>query len=127
MKNIKSHPHKRHEVIQPLDTSYRLIPLTQNQTAIVDVSDYEYLNQWNWHAQYSKAVKGFYAVRWMEGGGTLQMSRAILGLQYGNPTEADHRSGNTLDNRRDNLRPTASFGSDKPWPTCPPFSGLNHH
>lgn len=34
---------KRHEVIQPIDTEYRLIPLTQGQVAVVDAADYEWL------------------------------------------------------------------------------------
>jgi hypothetical protein len=34
---------KRHSVVQPLDTSYRLIPLTQGQNAIVDAADFEEL------------------------------------------------------------------------------------
>lgn len=39
---------KRHEVVQPLNESYRLIPLTQGQNAIVDVNDFGRLSKWNW-------------------------------------------------------------------------------
>ena len=52
---------KRHAVTQPLDQSYRLIPLTQGQNAIVDVEDFEWLDQWNWCAQWTG--RHFYAVR----------------------------------------------------------------
>ena len=38
---------KRHDVVQPLDTSYRYIALTNHQNAIVDETDYEWLRQWN--------------------------------------------------------------------------------
>jgi hypothetical protein len=32
---------KRHAVTQPLESSYRLLPLTRGQNAIVDAADYE--------------------------------------------------------------------------------------
>jgi hypothetical protein len=32
------------------------------------------------------------------------MHREILGLEHGDPTEVDHRNGDPLDNRRQNLR-----------------------
>ena len=34
---------KRHEVVQPQDPSYRLIPLIQGQNAFIDVEDLELL------------------------------------------------------------------------------------
>ncbi len=52
---------KRHAVTQPLDPSYRLIPLTQHQNAIVDTADFDWLSQWNWHA--NLCDKGFYVRR----------------------------------------------------------------
>lgn len=35
---------------------------------------------------------------------TLLMHREILGLAFGDPAQGDHRNGDRLDNRRDNLR-----------------------
>lgn len=87
---------KRHLVTQPLDESYRLIPLTQGQNAIVDVSDYDWLNQWNWFAHWSKPTQSFYAVRYEF------MARAVLGCL--DEELPDHVNHITLDNRRDNLR-----------------------
>ena len=92
---------KRHAVVQPSDPSYRLIPLTQGQNAIVDSEDLEWLSQWNWHALWCPDTKSFYAKR-VVGRGTLGMHSAILRCS---PTEqGDHINHDTLDNRKQNLR-----------------------
>jgi hypothetical protein len=101
---------KRHSVSQPLDASYRLIPLTQNQNAKVDAADYEWLNQWNWCADWNPCIKGFYALR-VEKEKTITMHRFILDCKKGE--EADHRNHDTLDNRRENLRRSSS--SQNKW------------
>jgi hypothetical protein len=85
----------RHEVIQPLDQPFRYIPLTQGQNAIVDAADYDWLNQWNWFAVWAPNTKSFYAKRQPN----IPMQRVIMGGL------ADHKSHDTLDNRRQNLRP----------------------
>ena len=90
---------KRHEVVQPLDTSYRLISLTQGQNAIVDTADFEWLNQWNWIAVWSEDSKTFYAARSTP---SIKMHREILGCS--SKEQGDHKNGNGLDNRRENLR-----------------------
>lgn len=88
---------KRHAVTQPLDQSYRLIPLTQEKNAVVDVKDFEWLSQWNWHAYWDSHTKGFYAGR-RGVGKPIRMHAFILGCK------CDHKNHDTLDNRRDNLR-----------------------
>lgn len=96
----------RHEVTQPLDPLYRYIPLTQNQNAIVDTEDCEWLNQWNWHAHWSECTKSFYALRTVHyKDGTCEqfrMHRVIM--ECGPEEETDHKNHDTLDNRRLNLR-----------------------
>ena len=98
---------RRHEVVQPQDQSIRLIPLTQGQNAVVDAADYEWLNQWNWHAHWFESSKTFYAGRNISASegrpmGVVTMHRELL--QDGSNLDTDHRNGNGLDNRRSNLR-----------------------
>lgn len=89
---------KRHTVVQPLDPSYRLIPLTQGQVAKVDIEDFEWISQWNWRAQWVSGQQSFIAVR----GEGIVMSRVLM--KCGPKEEADHRNFDTLDNRKNNLR-----------------------
>jgi AP2 domain len=96
---------KRHAVTQPLNQSYRLIPLTQGQNAIVDTEDFDWLNRWNWYALWSHATHSFYAVRRERINGqqtAIYMAREILGCGPGE--EVDHISHDTLNNRKKKLR-----------------------
>lgn len=91
----------RHSVTQPTATSYRLIPLTQRQNAIVDAEDFEWLSTWNWNAHWDLHAKCFYARR-KQSGKTILMHREIMHLKPGQLV--DHHNRNSLDNRKQNLR-----------------------
>jgi hypothetical protein len=85
----------------------KTIPLTQGQVCIVDDEDYEILNKWKWYATWSQFTRSYYAAR----NGRekprkhILMHREILGLKHGDKRQGDHvESGQTLDNRRVNLR-----------------------
>ena len=84
------------------------IMLTQGQVAIVDESDFDWLNQWKWYARWCSKGKTFYAQRNVKNANNeprvLQMHRLILGLEFGDKRFGDHRNLITLDNRRENLR-----------------------
>ena len=99
---MPSKPHARHTVTQPLDNSYRIIPLTKGQNALVDVMDFERLSGFSWHAYWDARGKTFYARTTLPNGRTLSMHRMILDCK--GKEEADHVSWDTLDNRRSNLR-----------------------
>jgi hypothetical protein len=95
--------------IPSTEPSYRTIPLSQGQEAIVDASNYEWLNVRKWYAMWDPAKRGFYAVRHgitPQGKDRLvYMHREVLGLKYGDVQEGDHRNREeTLDNRIQNLR-----------------------
>lgn len=89
------------------------IPLSRGLFATVDDEDFEWLSQWKWSAS-QQGKKGcvkpkFRAVRveWLGEGRqrAVLMHRAIMAP---NPGEViDHLNGDTLDNRRINLRITS--------------------
>lgn len=88
------------------DTTMKQIPLTQGKFALVDDSDYQWLNRWKWYAQHSHG--GFRAVRRVNLPNgkrpLIHMSREILGLRSNDRHVADHINHNSCDNRRVNLR-----------------------
>jgi hypothetical protein len=77
------------------------IPLTKGMVALVDDEDFDFLNQWKWHA--SKHYNNYYAARrpYPERK-VIKMHSVILDVPTG--YLPDHKNGNTLDNRRENLR-----------------------
>jgi len=84
----------------------RVIPLSQGLVTIIDMEDYEWLNQWKWHTE--KGRHTYYAARTCGGRKVVRtlfkMHREILGLQHGDEREGDHKNRHGLDNRRLNLR-----------------------
>lgn len=75
------------------------ILLTQGRFAIVDESDYDYLSQMKWN--YSKTAHNYYA-RTKINGSNKYMHRIIMKEPDG--LQIDHINGDTIDNRRCNLR-----------------------
>lgn len=119
-----------------IDGAYcRLIPLNRGLYAIVDATDYERLIPWRWYARKNKRG-GYYVGR----NGSHQlgepdcilMHREILGLTRGDGLTGDHiRTGETLDNRRKNLR-IATYSqnganSRLPKNNTSGFKGVNKH
>lgn len=88
----------------------RVIPLSQGKFALVDAEDYEWLSQWKWHYAIGKGGIGYARRKTYLGkttAGTYQtisvwMHRVIN--KTPNNLITDHINGNTLDNRRNNLR-----------------------
>jgi predicted RNA methylase len=79
------------------------ISLTQGLFTTVDDEDFEYLNQWKWHAV--KSGKTFYAVRGVRRRffkKTVYMHKTIMNPPTG--METDHKDLNGLNNTRKNLR-----------------------
>ncbi|GAB4486607.1 MAG: hypothetical protein OHK0019_00560 [Saprospiraceae bacterium] len=86
------------------------IPLTQGLFAIVDDEDYEELMKYKWSAD--KGNSTYYAQRTIIAQRkNVRMHRQIIGVT--NPKlDVDHKNGNGLDNRRENLRVcTRSFNN----------------
>lgn len=95
----KADPVNRPEPGVPPDDRTKLIPLTQNMLALVDVADFSWLCRFKWHA--TRIGGEFYACR-TEKGRSVLMHRQIMqppdGLVVG------HKNDNGLDDRRNNLR-----------------------
>jgi hypothetical protein len=99
-------PVVRTEPPQPESDDVRYIPLTQGKHAIVDAADYPELSRYKWYALAPSRDGRFYAVR-KEKGQTVLMHRQIM-----NPPDGmvvDHIDGNSLYNRRRNLRICTPF------------------
>lgn len=77
----------------------RWVPLTKGMFALVDQDDFDDVSQWNWSVMQCKSGL-WYAVR--------GRSDKILLHRYlfraGSGEKVDHRDGNGLNNRRENLR-----------------------
>lgn len=87
------------------------IPLSRGLYTLVDDEDYEWLSQWKW---YASGVEWIYASRSKRGGSpwTIHMHRLVLGIvDAPSSVFVDHIDGNTLDNRRTNLRITDNKGN----------------
>lgn len=88
-----------------LRCNMKQIPLTRGMFTLVDDEDFDWLNQWKWLSLRSEgnwyAGRAIY-YRGVKKGKFLRMHRVIM-----NPPEGkvvDHINGNSLDNRRSNLR-----------------------
>jgi hypothetical protein len=79
----------------PTGENVKMIPLTQGFYTYVDAEDFEWLNQWHWHAY------GGYAGR-CEKGKRVYMHREIMQPPEG--MVVDHVNGNGFDNTRANMR-----------------------
>ncbi len=78
------------------------IILTQGQVALVDDEDFEYLNQWKWHAQRITSSDHLWYAKTVMDGCPVMMHRVLLLPSHG--WSVDHIDGDGLNNRRANLR-----------------------
>ena len=93
-------PAERIAVRQPADPSIRYIPLTHRHVTIVDAADYAWLGRYRWFTKGGASGK-YYAGRSVRGQ-IILMHREIMKPPKG--MVVDHINGNSLDNRRCNLR-----------------------
>jgi hypothetical protein len=119
-------PFSKKQVATPSEGSYAAISLTQGQYAIVDRSDYEFLMQFKWFADWHEDMGNFYARIGRRGDRRTSMHRFILGLKKGDGKIVDHINHNTLDNRLSNLRivTTSENGLNRKGPMSNNRSGF---
>lgn len=87
-----------------MNDEFREIHLTQGKVAIVDVADYQTLNQHKWYYSqgYAHRQRHLYMVNGKAKKITILMHREIIPTSK--DLEIDHWDGNGLNNRRYNLR-----------------------
>lgn len=90
------------------------IPLTQGKFALVDDEDFEFLNQWKWFFHINPKDSSGYAIRngTRSATGTrrrIAMHRVLMKAKK--KDICDHKNGNGLDNRKNNLRLCDKFQS----------------
>lgn len=81
-------------------TEYKEIPLTQGKVTIVDSDDYEYLSQFKWYYAQGYAVRNTRNIN----GKRQQMRMHRVIAETPEEMVTDHINGDTLDNRKNNLR-----------------------
>jgi len=95
------------------------IPLGRGLFALIDAADSERVAAFAWHATTKKEHPDVHYVQHttrLGSGqsarkGSLALHRFIMGCQPGDGKVVDHRNGNPLDNRRENLRVTDKRGN----------------
>ena len=87
----------------------KTIPLTQGKVAVVDDEDYVALSIWTWRALRCRQNGHdiWYAVRTVYGTHLVVLMHREIAAVVGIP-QVDHRDGDGLNNRRENLRPATS-------------------
>lgn len=85
------------------------IPLTRGKFAIVDDCDFKWLSKWTWQAdkiKHKRVPPTYYARSHPTyNGPKLHMHREIMArIGFNKALQVDHKDGNSLNNRRKNLR-----------------------
>lgn len=99
----------------------RFVDLTQGQVAIIDAADWPAIRPFKWFAVRRSDGRGFYAARTLAGR-RVWMHRQIMVAP--DDRLVDHRDGNGLHNRRQNLRLATTKQNVWNRPTPGPWRGV---
>lgn len=86
------------------------LPLTQGQVAIIDFADFEKVGRFKWYA-YRRPSGNFHAVR--NSPRRSKRTQLFLHCEILGIKGIDHKNGNGLDCRRENMRPATSQQNGK--------------
>lgn len=90
----------RQLIPHPTDATALLVPLTRGHVAVIDADDADLAGDRAWFARHSRG--GIYAANKMPGE-MVYLHRMLLGVTD-RAVQVDHADGDTLNNRRSNLR-----------------------
>lgn len=79
------------------------IPLTKGYVALVDLEDFERINQYKWCAVV-RPSGNVHAMRKDRNNNTIFMHHEVLGTLSGGVWDIDHENRNGIDNRKSNLK-----------------------
>lgn len=96
--------HPKNTTVQHRHDNTSLIPLSRGKWAIIDTPDLDIVSPYSWAAG-SQGNGFFYARAWVDGEKVF-LHRHLMGYPAGK--RVDHINGDTLDNRRSNLRVASS-------------------
>jgi hypothetical protein len=91
-------------IADELTAVLQLHPLRRGFTCTVSPCDLDLLMAHEWIVCRANPFSPWYAVTILPNGQQVRMHRLLLGLDTGDERLGDHRNGNQLDNRRENLR-----------------------
>lgn len=97
---------KRVTTVPPTEPGVRFVPLTRGKFAKVDEDDFVDVSRWNWTYWCDRSGRE-YAIR----GESLFLHRYLTGV--GSDEKIDHKNGDGLDNRRENLRIASSSENNR--------------
>ncbi len=100
-KIIPLHAHDCHTKQKEWEPSVE-VPLTKGKVALISASDAPLVLQTKWHAKLSGRRQEDWYAHGFRDGKKISMHRLIMKPTSG--MQVDHINGNTLDNRRENLR-----------------------
>ena len=82
------------------------IELSGGRESVIDAVDLNKIRNYKWYCSRSgkKGNYRWYAVAWVENGNGKEIRLPQLLLNASTDEQVDHKNGNTLDNRRENIR-----------------------
>ena len=86
---------------------YLEIKTNQEQTFLIDKEDYEKINNYHWYVYKKRKQGDYYVCSDITSNGErikISLHRYLMNCVRGDNIIVDHNNGNTLDNRKNNLR-----------------------
>lgn len=131
-----SGPKRREDPFEICGNMVRLVlldKLKRPHTCLIDLADFALVRSYHWRAKLRDKRYYAWSSVWQEGKiSTIQMHRLLMGLVVNEPKLVDHKDGDGLNNRRENLRIASSkvngFNRCSPHPlNTTGYRGVTYH